>query len=134
MYEKDEYYQKKIILVLSSHSLSPLILGCCSVIKVSLANDVQNKQSRRAGTYQLAGNTNGRKYWSEPTKKQAIWYVPQYKAWAIGDLSDLGTTRRGMATMKSLESECPTDDSTWKYYSGSTWKATNDVQLECLGI
>ena len=100
---------------------------------MSLANEARSKQWSRAGTYKYKGTINGRAYWVKPTNKQAIWYVPEFKEWAIGGLSSLGSTFRGIASVGELEAECPDDDGLkWKYWDGS-WKDTSDVQFECQG-
>ena len=103
---------------------------------MSLANEVQSKQSSRAGTYQQKGTINGRPYWVNPTNDEAIWYYPQYKDWAIGPLSNLGTNWRSITSVGALEANCPDDDrADWKYWDGS-WKKTkytSDVQVECQG-
>ena len=64
---------------------------------------------------------------------QAIWYVPQYKNWAIGSLEKKGTSRRGITTVGNNEVGDPQDTGPWKYWNDYAWTSGgNDVIVECI--
>lgn len=110
---------------------------CCARIKITLTGTAKTKQGANAGTYKYTGTKNGRAYWKKTDNKRAIWYVSQYKDWAIGELKDLGTTRRSIATMSDHQVECPYTNynrAVWKYWN-SGWKVcTNNIKLECIDV
>ena len=109
-------------------------IGCCPIIKISLANRVQRFQPRIAGTYTSNGTINGRTYWVKATNDLAIWYIPRFKDWAIGSLTYLGTTMRDCETLSELESECPDDNRLlWGYWNGNSWEETSDIEFDCQG-
>jgi len=103
--------------------------GCCDIIKVTLANDANDAQSIRAGTYRLGGTINGHQYWNQAANKNAIWYMPHLKHWLIGESKYLGKDNAGIYSVSDLK--CPYNGGVWRYYNRKTWVDTNDVQLEC---
>ena len=99
-----------------------------------MANDALAEQSIRQGTYQLSEEINGKPSWKSAT--QAIWYYPDFKDWAIGSLSDIGTNFRGITSVDyNVENDCPQEvpKDKWKYWDGSEWQAasSNDVSFQC---
>ena len=48
----------------------------------------------------------------------AIWYVPQFKEWAIGSISKIGTNWRGISSNGQSEWDCPhlVPNENWDYY------------------
>ena len=72
-------------------------------------------------------------YWVQDNKKNAIWYIPQWKKWAIGSINNLGTKRRGLESEKQMVGECPFK-ATWSYY-GIKWNLANKdvVNIACEG-
>ena len=110
--------------------------NCCDTISVELSGGAMNKQGSNAGIYSYKGDINGRKYWLKSDGKQAIWYVPEFKDWAIGATANnkLGSRYRNICSVKNLETQCPYNtQNVWKYHIGNgEWKSTNDVKLNCI--
>ena len=100
-----------------------------------MANEALVHQSDRQGIYQLSQEINGKPSWKSGT--QAIWYYPEYKDWAIGSLSDIGTSIRGITSIGDGEYDCPQQvpKDKWKYYEGSDWQkaGSNDISFQCTG-
>ena len=64
---------------------------------------------------------------------KAIWYVPQFKNWAIGSLEKKGTTIRGITTVGNNEVNYPQDSGPWKYWNDYAWMSGgNDITVECI--
>ena len=88
-------------------------------------------QDSRAGIYSYTGDINGRKYWLKSDGTRAIWYVPDFKDWAIGSNDNLGSKTGGIFSTGNLETQCPHDkQNNWKYYD-EEWISSNDVRLNC---
>ena len=73
----------------------------------------------------------------------AIWYVPEYKDWAIGDVRKIGGKERLITSTENLNKEeakkwnlSPTDISgeNWKYYDNGWKKPTEkwDILVKCV--
>ena len=109
---------------------------CCAKISVKLKDDAKKQVGEFGGTYKYIGNLNGRKYWSRSGEKRAIWYVPEYKDWAIGNGGIyLGGEKRYITSVSDLETTCPNNASnSWKYWDGNNWISTNGVELNCEGM
>ena len=64
---------------------------------------------------------------------KAIWYVPQFKDWAIGSLEKKGTTISGITTVGNNEVGDPQHAGPWKYWNGYGWMSGgNDITVECI--
>ena len=105
----------------------------CPYLIVSLANEALAHQFNRQGTYQLSEEINGKPSWKSGT--EAIWYYPDFKEWAIGPLSDIGTSNRGISSKYDGEYDCPQQVPEWSYWDGTEWQnaGSNDVSLQCTG-
>ena len=106
----------------------------CQTIKVSLSNEVLSKQASRQGVYQKSATVNGKPSWESTT--QAIWYEPYYRKWAIGELSNIGTALRGIASAgrEGGEYACPIEVPKNKWlYDYVDWQEIKegDVLFEC---
>merc|ERR1711935_734382 len=64
----------------------------CNTLTVTLNNDALISQGAKSGTYQLSDFVNEKPSWILKSNKTAIWYVPKWKEWIIGNLKDRGTT------------------------------------------
>ena len=102
-------------------------------MRVRLKNNALNEHKEKEGTYQLlSSNVNGRPSWISIS--QAIWYIPQFRNWAVGPLKSIGTTNRGISSRFYNEADDPQNVKYWDYYkSGIGWVSTdvNDVIIEC---
>ena len=118
--------------------MSPLI-ACCPILNVLLENEVKDRQGKYEGAYSFQGFSNERDYWVDAEGENAIWYIPDWKDWAIGSADHIGTKKRHMRTSNDLEAICPNNEGymlSWDYrdsnsYYDNTWFATNDVFIKC---
>jgi len=105
----------------------------CQVLAVSLGSEVIAYQNGRQGLYQKYHKINGRASWISASR--AIWYVPEFKDWAIGNLDNIGTKFRGIASRGDKESQSPLDipDDHWMYFA-TKWKSPSksDVSIKCM--
>ena len=100
-----------------------------------MKNDVLLKQGTRQGRYERSTDINERPSWIHTTKSEAIWYVPQWKKWAIGSLSDRGTTIRGISGYMEDAPSLPYETISWEYWTGSSFKkesAIGDTSVQCV--
>ena len=78
---------------------------------------------------------NGQTSWISDS--HAIWYIPNWKQWAIGSLDDIGTTSRGIAGHEGHESGLPYDKSyMWDYSDeNGNWipDFVYDIKVMCTG-
>ena len=101
-----------------------------------MEGDANKQVGEFGGTYEYHNNQyiNGRKYWLRSGYK-AMWYIPEYKDWAIGRESYLGGTLRFITSVSDLRTTCPNNRSnSWKYWDDSNWISTNGVELNCEGM
>ena len=100
-----------------------------------MEGDAKRQVGEFGGTYKYDGYINDRKYWLRSGGKRAMWYIPEYKDWAIGRESYLGGTLRFITSVSDLGTKCPYNRSnSWKYWDGSNWISTNGVELNCEGM
>ena len=76
-------------------------------------------------------------------KINAIWYIPQFKEWAIGSAWEIGTNWRRISSNGQSEWDCPhlVPNGTWDYYPTYPWNApdpnnwvaanSGDILVEC---
>ena len=90
-----------------------------------------SKQGDRQGIYEFNGIVNGRISWK--TSSQAIWYYPEFKDWAIGPLSDIGTSSRGITSVANLDTKIFNVPNNEWYYWDSEWKVikSGDITINC---
>ena len=113
--------------------------ACCPTLNVWFENDVKDKQGKYEGVYTFQGIIDERNYWVDAAGENAIWYISDWKDWAIGSADYIGTKYRHMRTTNDLEALCPYNDGyvlSWDYrdsnsYDDNTWIATNDVYINC---
>ena len=108
----------------------------CQNISVVLKNKAFESQSQVQDTYQLSKLVNEKASWI--SKYQAIWYIPEFKDWAVGDLVDLGNkfrriTSTGDQWIDKLPYEIPSDQFLYGGYDGK-WKkpGANDISIDCI--
>ena len=59
-------------------------------MKVTLTNGALTYQDEKQGTYEESVTVNGKTSWISTGNNMAIWYVPQFKEWAIGSALQIG--------------------------------------------
>ena len=106
----------------------------CQYLQVDLKNDVLSKQNLGQGTYEGYQVINGRRSWKKAS--QAIWFVPQFNYWAIGNFDDIGTTKCGIASKRDYNKiDDPSNE--WEYWNNEDVKWTaipiGDIIMNCKG-
>ena len=86
---------------------------------VTLTNGALTYQDEKQGTYQESVTVNGKTSWISTVNNTAIWYVPQFKEWAIGAALQIGTNWRGISSTGASEWDCPNlvPNSNWGYFN-----------------
>ena len=86
-----------------------------------MKNDVKTSiQGIKEGIYKEGPSVNRARSWITTTN--AIWYVPEFDSWAIGGLSGIGNTIRGITSTGGTGDnlfEVPSNQ--WLYWDGSAW-------------
>ena len=93
-------------------------------------------QGPRKGVYKISDTINGKPSWI--SNDQAIWWVPEFSEWGIGNLDWLESVTRGLTGVPSDKNDFgwPYDQKyTWKYWTGSdfTTPGANDIKVQCKG-
>ena len=60
----------------------------CQTIKITLKNEVLTNHGQFQGIYEISAPVNGKPSWT--SQSSAIWYIPDYNMWTIGNLNDIG--------------------------------------------
>ena len=100
-----------------------------------MKNDVFLKQGKYQGRYERSTDINERPSWIHTTKSEAIWYISQWKKWAIGPLSDIGTDARGISGLNNDAPLLPYETISWEYWTGSSFEkesAFGDTSVQCV--
>jgi len=119
--EKSEYICEK-----------PALKAECQNIELIMKNDAHDAQGSKSGIYEIHQDVNGKKSWI--SSSNAIWYVPTYNSWAIGNLASIGSNSRVIASSSDTGDKSPYDVSNddW-YYDENGWnKANEDISIECV--
>ena len=100
---------------------------------------------RKSDLYRASQTINGQTSWISTSivNQTAIWYIPEYKDWAIGYLKDIGGTKRQITSTENLNNTAsekwnisPTDISSknWKYFNNGWKKPTEkwDIIVKCV--
>ena len=108
----------------------------CQTVIVKLKNGVfvivLDEVVSMEGTFQLSSEVNGRESWT--TSSRAIWYLPEYKDWLIGNLDKRGTSNRFITSRFVYDLEQPYDVEYWNYYHSESWVtngSATDVIVKC---
>ena len=117
------------------------ILVCqCPTLTVILTNGALTYQDEKQGTYEESATVNGKTSWISTDNNMAIWYVPQFKEWAIGSALEIGTNWRGISSTGASEWDCPhlVPSSPemglfWGYFNDAGWVTANfgDISVQC---
>ena len=112
------------------------ILVCqCPTLMVTLTNGALTHQDEKQGTYEESVTVNGKTSWISTVNNTAIWYVPQFKEWAIGSALQIGTNWRGISSTGASEWDCPhlVPNSSWGYFNDAGWVTANfgDISVQC---
>ena len=94
------------------------LIACCPTLNVWFENDVKDKQGQYEGVYTFQGYINDRDFWVDAEGENAIWYIPDWKDWAIGSADNIGTNYPHLRTSNDLEAICPNNegyDLSWEY-------------------
>ena len=98
-----------------------------------LKNGALSKQGSRQGTYQINQIVNGKISWTSTS--QAIWYLPAYNSWCIGQLDWLGDNICGITSWNGQGDKTPdkVPSEKWSYWDDG-WKSTQsgDVVINCV--
>ena len=89
-----------------------------------LKNDVLASKGSLQGIYGVYQTTNGRTSWKSTSK--AIWYIPYFDDWAIGDLSNIGTTTREIISNGDQGDRSPSD------VPNDEWNEDGDIIVQCV--
>ena len=97
-----------------------------------LKNDALASHDSLQGIYRVYQTQNGGTTWKSASK--AIWYLQSYNSWSIGDLDDIGTGTRKIASKEVQGDNSPADIEVDKwYYQNNGWKKGNgDIIVQCL--
>ena len=102
---------------------------------VTLTNGALTYQDEKQGTYQESVTVNGKTSWISTVNNTAIWYVPQFKEWAIGAALQIGTNWRGISSTGASEWDCPNlvPNSNWGYFNDAGWVTASfgDILVQC---
>ena len=79
------------------------LIACCPTLNILLENDAKNEVSYLEGVYTFQGFSNGMDYWVDADGENAIWYYPEFKEWAIGNINNLGTNWRSITCVNNLD-------------------------------
>ena len=119
------------------------ILVCqCPTLTVTLTNGALTVpygaltyHDEKQGTYEESVTVNGKTSWISSVNNTAIWYVPQFKMWAIGSALQIGTNWRGISSDGSSEWDCPhlVPSFRWDYFNDAGWVAANvgHILVQC---
>ena len=89
-----------------------------------LKNDVLASKDSLQGIYGVYQTTNGRTSWKSASK--AIWFVPHWNDWVIGDLSNIGTG------IRELKSEGDQGDRSPSDVPNNEWNEDGDIIVQCV--
>ena len=89
-----------------------------------LKNDVLASKGSLQGIYGVYQTTNGRTSWKSASK--AIWYIPDYDDWAIGELEDIGTETRYIYSYSGQGDRSPSD------VPNDEWNEDGDIIVQCV--
>ena len=98
---------------------------------MKLKNNALTHQGGRQGAFQSSSPVNGLPSWT--SESHAIWYVPFYEAWAVGNLDDIGEKIRGITSSDNVDD--PRDILSWRYWNGDEFVSPdeeNDIIIECI--
>ena len=107
--------------------------GHCQALMVTLNNNPLAVHGDLQGIFQLSLTINGRPSWA--SSSNAIWNDPKERAWVIGSLEDVGTSKCGISGSFTNEVDDPQNNIGWGYYQrGYGWETpdVNDIIVECI--
>merc|ERR1712062_534907 len=110
----------------------------CQNILVNLENGAFDILSSHQGIYRAYQTVNGKTSWisTSTVNQTAIWYIPEYKDWAIGYMKNIGGKIRQITSTSNNETDSPTEISSenWKYYNEGWKKPTQkwDIIVKCI--
>ena len=89
-----------------------------------LKNDVLASKGSLQGIYGVYQTTNGRTSWKSASR--AIWFVPHWNDWAIGELKDIGTKTEGIKSNGDQGDRSPSD------VPNEEWNKDGDIIIQCV--
>ena len=91
----------------------------------------KNNTGGYGGTYVLQDDTrNSKPYWIHQSGGKAIWWDNRSPYWIVGNFEDLGGSSAGIHGPSNNDSPPNQITNGWKYYNGTNFLDTNDVQFE----
>ena len=107
-------------------------------------NDALENQGRYHGVYERAEIVNGKPSWNNSVN--ALWYTPNGNKWVVGNLIDLGhndTMMHNMYAQNTKTADRYHNQSEivrlidtigrWKFWNGSKWTSSIDLNVSCKG-
>ena len=122
------------ILIPGATNIFHILVCQCPTLTVILTNGALTFQEEIQGTYEVFVTVNGKTSWTSTANNMAIWYVPQFKGWAIGTALDIGSNLQGIVDVSKSEWDCPNlvPSSEWYYFNDANWvKANGDIMVQC---
>ena len=89
-------------------------------------------QDKFQGIYGVFQTLNGRPSWKSASK--AIWYIQEFNDWAIGELNDIGTWTRDIASFGDQGDKSPFQipNTRWEYVANELNVGhSDDISLQC---
>ena len=114
-------------------SIKTIIISECPILKLILRNDVLSKQGGRQGYYHYNGIVNERDSWT--SADQAIWFIPEFKAWGIGPLNGIGKNGIWITSNNNKnEGLFNVPSNKWQYVDNGKWKdmKSGDISIKCV--
>ena len=98
---------------------------------VDLKNEVLSIHNDKQGTYEKYGIVNGRRSWKTATS--AIWFIPEFNNWAIGDLKNISTKFRYIASKADFGDRMDDPSNKWYYWKDKKWQTiqSGDIIIRC---
>ena len=64
-----------------------------------MKNDARIKHEDKEGIYEEYETVYEKRSWKSKSTTSAIWFIPAYNTWAIGNLEDIGGKRRQLTSV-----------------------------------
>ena len=86
------------------------------------------------GYFHYNDRVNGKSSWRAVPVDEAIWFIPEFKAWGIGPLKDIGKNGVWITSINNeSESLFNVPSSKWQYADNNEWKdiKSGDISINC---
>ena len=109
-----------------------IAISGCPYVEFFLNNGVLRKQGSLQGIYRYNGIVNEKHSWK--LEDQAIWFIPEFKDWAIGDLENIGGKKHRIRSTGDQDADLfSIPKNKWQYFDDG-WKSvpSGDVVINCV--